>query len=313
MLTKSIINVFIVISITVLALFSLSAGVSAGASENCRNYGAYGQGYWLVASDGGIFSFGVADFYGSTGAINLNKPIVGMATMPGGDGYWLVASDGGIFSFGSAGFYGSTGAISLVAPIMDMKPTSSGHGYWLFAEDGGVFTFGDAKYLGSPSKVNYPVTKYVSADAFSADYGSTNQGYVFLDSGGNVSTFGFMTNYGSVPRSAGQPKMITISRTETTQGYWVVAEDGGVFTFGNAQFKGSTGAISLNKPIISFVQPILYDLSDQDGYRLIASDGGVFAFGTSLFCGSTGNIVLNKPIVGASNVGFYPYYDYLNP
>ncbi|MGH9080917.1 MAG: hypothetical protein ACRDYE_12750 [Acidimicrobiales bacterium] len=38
-------------------------------------------------------------FFGSTGAIHLNQPIVGMASTPDGGGYWLVASDGGIFSF----------------------------------------------------------------------------------------------------------------------------------------------------------------------------------------------------------------------
>ncbi|MDQ1521630.1 MAG: hypothetical protein QOI55_2703, partial [Actinomycetota bacterium] len=59
-------------------------------------------GYWSVASDGGIFSFGDAAFHGSTGAIALTKPIVGMAATPSGAGYWLVASDGGIFSFGDA-------------------------------------------------------------------------------------------------------------------------------------------------------------------------------------------------------------------
>ena len=68
-----------------------------------------GRGYWLVASDGGIFAFGDAAFYGSTGALTLNKPIVGMAATPDGNGYWLVASDGGIFAFGDAAFYGSTG------------------------------------------------------------------------------------------------------------------------------------------------------------------------------------------------------------
>ena len=46
------------------------------------------------------------------GGTRLNKPIVGMAVMPGGDGYDLVASDGGIFNFGSAQFYGSTGSTS---------------------------------------------------------------------------------------------------------------------------------------------------------------------------------------------------------
>ena len=39
-------------------------------------------GYWLVASDGGIFSFD-APFDGSTGAMTLNKPIVGMTNDPG--------------------------------------------------------------------------------------------------------------------------------------------------------------------------------------------------------------------------------------
>jgi hypothetical protein len=38
-----------------------------------------GKGYWEVASDGGIFAFGDAAFYGSTGSLTLNKPIVGMA------------------------------------------------------------------------------------------------------------------------------------------------------------------------------------------------------------------------------------------
>ena len=66
--------------------------------------GADGRCYWLVASDGGIFSFGDAGFHGSTGAIKLNKPIMGMASTHHGDGYWLVASDGGIFSFGDATF-----------------------------------------------------------------------------------------------------------------------------------------------------------------------------------------------------------------
>jgi hypothetical protein len=38
-----------------------------------------GGGYWMVASDGGIFAFGDAGFYGSAGNLVLNEPIVGMA------------------------------------------------------------------------------------------------------------------------------------------------------------------------------------------------------------------------------------------
>jgi len=38
-----------------------------------------GGGYNLVASDGGVFSFGDATFFGSTGGIPLFRPIVGLA------------------------------------------------------------------------------------------------------------------------------------------------------------------------------------------------------------------------------------------
>jgi hypothetical protein len=80
-----------------------------------------GNGYWLVASDGGIFAFG-ASFFGSTGSIKLNQPIVGAAATPTGNGYWLVATDGGIFAFGDAPFFGSTGSIKLNKPIVAMAP-----------------------------------------------------------------------------------------------------------------------------------------------------------------------------------------------
>ncbi|MGH9077516.1 MAG: choice-of-anchor D domain-containing protein, partial [Acidimicrobiales bacterium] len=59
-----------------------------------------GGGYRLVASDGGIFTYGDASFFGSAGGAPLNRPVVGMAATPDGKGYRLVASDGGIFTYG---------------------------------------------------------------------------------------------------------------------------------------------------------------------------------------------------------------------
>ncbi|HVX21513.1 MAG TPA: protease pro-enzyme activation domain-containing protein [Acidimicrobiales bacterium] len=106
-------------------------------------------GYRLVGSDGGIFAFGDAAFFGSMGGKPLNQPIVGIAATPDGNGYWEVASDGGIFAFGDAAFFGSTASLPLAKPIVGIAATGDGAGYWLVAADGGVFTFGDATFDGS--------------------------------------------------------------------------------------------------------------------------------------------------------------------
>ena len=66
-----------------------------------------GRGYWVAASDGGVFTFGDATFEGSVAGRPLVAPIVGIAATPTGHGYWLVGSDGGVFAFGDAEFHGS--------------------------------------------------------------------------------------------------------------------------------------------------------------------------------------------------------------
>jgi hypothetical protein len=57
-----------------------------------------------------------------------------------------------------------------------------------------------------------------------------------------------------------------------------VASDGGIFAFGDAAFHGSTGGLSLNKPIVGMsIDPAT------GGYWLVGSDGGIFAFGAPFF------------------------------
>ena len=65
-------------------------------------------GYWLVASDGGIFSYGDAPVLRLDGR-STEQADRRDGVHAGRQGYWLVASDGGIFSYGDAQFYGSTG------------------------------------------------------------------------------------------------------------------------------------------------------------------------------------------------------------
>ena len=90
----------LVFATLVAVLPSLAAVCAAVVTSGAPPAGAATSvpAYWLVASDGGIFSFGGAPFFGSTGGMVLNKPVVGMTGTADKRGYWLVASDGGIFS-----------------------------------------------------------------------------------------------------------------------------------------------------------------------------------------------------------------------
>jgi hypothetical protein len=194
-----------------------------------------GGGYWLVASDGGIFSYGDAQFYGSTGGIHLNKAIVGMAATPDGNGYWLVASDGGIFSFGDAQFYGSTGGIHLNQPIVGMAATPDGGGYWLVASDGGIFSFGSAQFYGPTGGIhlNQPIVGMASS--------LDGAGYWLVASDGGIFTFGDAPFHGSSGNIKLNRPIVGMASTPDGGGYWLVASDGGIFNYGDTPFLGSFG------------------------------------------------------------------------
>jgi hypothetical protein len=151
-----------------------------------------GNGFWLDASDGGVFTAGDAAFFGSTGNIRLNRPVVGMAGTPSGRGYWLVASDGGVFTFGDARFFGSTGNIRLNQPIVGMAATPTGKGYWMVASDGGIFTFGDARFFGSTGNVK------LAMPIVGMSASPTSQGYYLVASDGGIFTFGDVPFEGSL-------------------------------------------------------------------------------------------------------------------
>ncbi|HZI39925.1 MAG TPA: hypothetical protein VFF24_16625, partial [Acidimicrobiia bacterium] len=203
-----------------------------------------GNGYWLVASDGGVFAFGGAGFHGSMGGTRLNRPMVGMAATVSGRGYWTVASDGGVFSFGDARFHGSTGAIRLNRPIVGMAATPSGLGYWLVASDGGIFAFGDAAFHGSTGaiRLNQPIVGMAATPS--------GLGYWLVARDGGVFAFGdaeFMGSTGGI--RLGAPVM-GAAPSPRGIGYWAASADGGVFSFGEAPFAGSAGALRLAAPIV---------------------------------------------------------------
>ncbi len=195
-----------------------------------------GDGYWLAASDGGVFSVGHARFRGSASHVALRSPIVAIAATPTGRGYWLVASDGGVFSFGDAHYFGSLGSIVLNAPIVAIAPAPHGRGYWLVASDGGVFAFGRAKFRGSAA----PFWKNGSVVDIAPT--ASGHGYELLVSDGAVFSFGNAPRLGNPTRGAAA---VAIVRSPHA-GYWVVARDGRVVaTHGASNHGGSRVSLSI--------------------------------------------------------------------
>jgi hypothetical protein len=78
-------------------------------------------------------------------------------------------------------------------------------------------------------------------------------------------------------------------------GYWLLGQDGGVFSFG-VEFQGSVPGIGLcaNPTAVQ-----IRATANGQGYYLLGSDGGVFSFGDAEFKGSLPGINLtpNQPLI----------------
>jgi hypothetical protein len=237
-----------------------------------------GGGYWLAGGDGGVYAFGDAQFYGSVpGALGRDpaNAVVGFAPTPDGRGYWLVDSIGGVYAFGDALFYGSlpgsdqsTGQLYspctsdgstclITSGVISITATADGGGYWILDSDGDVFNYGDAPWYGSvPNALGGRVPP---GGVISMTATPTGKGYWILGNDGGVYSFGSAQFHGSLPGIGLPVAPITLTQTAPTsftlgiptsipsaiastrdgQGYWVVGLDGGVFSFGDAQFYGS--------------------------------------------------------------------------
>ncbi len=271
---------------------------AAGSATAPVGYTYIAPGYWMTGADGGIFSYGGAQFYGSMGGQPLNQPIVAMADTPDHRGYWLFAADGGVFAFGDAQFYGSVPGVlapegrTLNAPIVAAEATPDGRGYRLFAADGGVFDFGDAQFVGSlPGEGVTPVQPITGGVST-----PVGQGYWLVARDGGVFALGNAAFYGSLGGGSGRT-VVSMAATTTGHGYWIFSAGGGVAAFGDATDDGAVTDLPLSAPVACGAAT-----TTDGGYWLFARDGGVFAFGDAPFLGSMGDARLNAPVV--TGVGF---------
>ena len=257
------------------------------------------HGYWLVGSDGGIFSFGQAQFYGSTGSLHLQRPVVGIVPTADHGGYWLDASDGGVFSYGDTQFYGSIPGLglhpagsglsnSLNAPIVGMVPSNDDNGYFMVASDGGVFAFGDAHFAGS-----CPGIGGCAGAAVAVMPDASGRGYWLATSTGNIYTFGDAAYFGA----PGHGAVTSAVATPDGLGYWILLADGQVFAYGDAVGAGSppAGAFGgLN------AATAIFSTSDGAGYWVSSALGSVYNFGDAPNDGGMAGTHLKGSIVAAT-------------
>jgi hypothetical protein len=248
-----------------------AADTNASCTGACKGIAGAAKAYdkyWIVGQDGGVFSFN-APFYGSVPQTKKITNAVGIVSTPTQVGYYVFTSTGEVFAYGNAvSKGGSPGANNVVG--FALRPQNDG--YWMVGADGGVFAYGNAAYKGSSHQID-PTQPAGGSNSF-------------------------------VPSKP----IVGIASTKSGNGYWMVGADGGVFAFGDAVYRGSSGQIDTAKPAggsNSFVpyKPIvgMTITPTGNGYWMVGADGGVFAFGDAVYRGSSGQIDTAKPAGGSNS------------
>jgi hypothetical protein len=260
------------------------------------------HGYWLVGGDGGIFTFGLAQFHGSTGNLVLQRPVVGITPSTDNGGYRLVATDGGLFAFGDSRYYGSVPGLgiapagsgqrrSLDAPIIGMVPSPDGAGYFMVGADGGVFAFGDARYEGSCPALPHGC----DAPAVAVMPDASGHGYWLVTASGSVYAFGDAKSFPPDPPAISP--VTSAFRTPDGGGFWVLFASGAVDAFGDAVNFGSLplGTTNTDGPATAIYAP-----ATGGGYWVATADGSVTGFGSLPSLGGMNGQPINAPIIAAS-------------
>ncbi len=275
--------------------YSLNAppvGIAASGTSTSA-----GTGYWIAASDGGVFAEGNATFYGSMGGKPLSAPIVAISATLDKGGYWLLGRDGAVYGFGDAQFHGglntSGGVTSCpgnVGNAIGITDRGSNLGYFIMTSTGATYGYGQAGSFGYCPNGFGNTTSIVSMSASNDGYG-----YSAVASHGQTYVLG---NAGPCGNPNPNATNIVAVATSSVGGCWITGSDGGVFAYGNAQYYGGMTGKTLAKPIIGIA-----GTPDGKGYWLLGGDGGVFAFGDATYAGS---VSYTPPVVGAPDCSKVP-------
>jgi len=151
-----------------------------------------------------------------------------------------------------------------------------------------------------------------------------------VTSAGAVQAIGGAVWYGDASGLELWQPVIGIASTPTGRGYWLAARDSGVFSYGDAPYRGNLidqliardnlppGTLNGGN-ILQYLHGEIVDIApapDGGGYWLLGADGGVFNFGAAAFQGSlSGSLDGNylplatdiTPVVGGYRITVFLY------
>jgi len=241
------------------------------------------------------------------------------------DGYWLLEQDGQVYAFGSASSFAAP-TIPAGRTVIDIEATGSGCGYWVMDSSGQFHRAGDAGQIPSvdlrflAGSYDFALAPDGPEKVVSTIPTQTGLGAYVFTSAGRVLRTGDAT---AIKDSAGREDLTWITRlnrpivdarlTTSKGGYWLLAEDGGVFSFGDAVFAGSVPEKPLNEWVNEEIISMAPD-KDGNGYVVVAKSGKAWWFNhavrqqlADVLHAAFGTRTLNAPIaaVMARNCGGY--------
>lgn len=212
--------------------------------------------------------------------------VVGVAASPTGAGSWCVTRSGQVLVTGSVASYGNVPIRLARNAIIGIAANAEGTGYWIVTRSGHVFGFGAARSLGSLHRGPH-------SSAVVAVTRSNGNGYYLLERSGRVTGFGSDALNGFLHVHRQRVRVMGIAATPGGRGYWVVASDGDVFSFGSARADHPAGPTPAGLIVGIVAAPAGI------GYYLVAQGGRVFSYGSALTLAPM-SVNPSDPVVGIS-------------
>ncbi len=238
-----------------------------------------GLGYHLLASDGGVYSYGAPGYGGVT--VGTGMKAAGLAADRATGGYWILRSNGGVSNI-NAPWYGSlNGKIPAGQTVTGIAASPAG-GYLILTSGGGVHAYGAPGYGG------VTVGTGVKAAGLAAD--RATGGYWILRSNGGVSNINAPW-YGSLNGKIPAGQTVTGIAASPAGGYLILTSDGGVHPFGAPGYGSAAGTLKAGVTAVALAAD-----PATGGYWILKSNGGVAGYNAPWYGSLNGSIPAGQTV-----------------